>query len=94
MHPDLKRSFGPVEPPAINLVASSWGGANLRPRDEIILTVSEHYSSLVPWQLRERGTVSNITPKRDARHRWWVQRLIITPPCDRATEYGEFMATN
>jgi cysteine desulfurase / selenocysteine lyase len=36
---------------AINLVASSWGGANLRSGDEIILTVSEHYSSLVPWQL-------------------------------------------
>jgi cysteine desulfurase/selenocysteine lyase len=36
---------------AINLVASSWGGANLRPGDEIILTVSEHYSCLVPWQL-------------------------------------------
>lgn len=36
---------------AINLVASSWGGANLHSGDEIILTVSEHYSSLVPWQL-------------------------------------------
>jgi cysteine desulfurase / selenocysteine lyase len=36
---------------AINLVASSWGGAKLRPGDEIILTVSEHYSCLVPWQL-------------------------------------------
>jgi cysteine desulfurase / selenocysteine lyase len=36
---------------ALNLVASSWGGANLRSGDEIILTVSEHYSSLVPWQL-------------------------------------------
>lgn len=36
---------------AINLVASSWGGANLRSGDEIILTVTEHYSSLVPWQL-------------------------------------------
>jgi cysteine desulfurase/selenocysteine lyase len=36
---------------AINLVASSWGGANLRSGGEIILTVSEHYSSLVPWQL-------------------------------------------
>ena len=36
---------------AINLVASSWGGANLHPGDEIILTVSEHYSSLAPWQL-------------------------------------------
>jgi cysteine desulfurase/selenocysteine lyase len=36
---------------AINLVAGSWGSANLRSGDEIILTVSEHYSSLVPWQL-------------------------------------------
>ena len=36
---------------AINLVAASWGVANLRSGDEIILTVSEHYSSLVPWQL-------------------------------------------
>src|SRR5258707_14757606 len=36
---------------AINLVASSWGGANLHSGDEIILTVSKHYSSLVPWQL-------------------------------------------
>jgi len=35
---------------AINLVASSWGNANLRPGDEIILTVSEHSSNLVPWQ--------------------------------------------
>jgi len=39
---------------AINLVAASWGGANLGPGDEIILTVSEHYSSLVPWQLAAR----------------------------------------
>jgi cysteine desulfurase / selenocysteine lyase len=36
---------------ALNLVASSWGGANLQPGDEILLTVSEHYSDLVPWQL-------------------------------------------
>ena len=39
---------------AINLAASSWGGANLRSGDEIILTVAEHYSSLVPWQLAAR----------------------------------------
>jgi cysteine desulfurase/selenocysteine lyase len=38
----------------INLVASSWGNANLRSGDEIILTVAEHYSSLVPWQLAAR----------------------------------------
>jgi cysteine desulfurase / selenocysteine lyase len=39
---------------AINLIASSWGGANLHPGDEIVLTVSEHYSSLVPWQIAAR----------------------------------------
>lgn len=36
---------------AINLVASSWGNANLRAGDEIIVTVSDHYSCLVPWQM-------------------------------------------
>jgi cysteine desulfurase/selenocysteine lyase len=36
---------------AINLVAASWGGANLRSGDEVILTISDHYSNLVPWQL-------------------------------------------
>jgi len=39
---------------AINLVASSWGSGNLRLGDEVILTVSEHYSNLVPWQLAAR----------------------------------------
>jgi cysteine desulfurase / selenocysteine lyase len=36
---------------AINLVAHSWGGANLRPGDEIVTTVMEHHSNIVPWQL-------------------------------------------
>ena len=39
---------------ALNLVASAWGSANLRSGDEIILTVAEHYSSMVPWQLAAR----------------------------------------
>lgn len=36
---------------AINLVAYSWGLANLKSGDEIILTVAEHHSAIVPWQL-------------------------------------------
>lgn len=36
---------------ANNLVAASWGGANLGPGDEVIVTVSDHYSGLVPWQM-------------------------------------------
>lgn len=40
---------------AINLVASSWGRANLREGDEIVLSVAEHHCNLVPWHfLREQ----------------------------------------
>lgn len=35
----------------INLVASSWGGANLTPGDRILLSTLEHHSNIVPWQL-------------------------------------------
>jgi cysteine desulfurase/selenocysteine lyase len=35
---------------AINLVARSYGDANLRPSDEILLTEMEHHSNIVPWQ--------------------------------------------
>jgi cysteine desulfurase/selenocysteine lyase len=35
---------------AINLVARSWGDANVGRGDEILLTVMEHHSNLVPWQ--------------------------------------------
>jgi cysteine desulfurase/selenocysteine lyase len=36
---------------AINLVAATWGRANLRPGDEILTTPMEHHSNLVPWQM-------------------------------------------
>jgi cysteine desulfurase/selenocysteine lyase len=35
---------------SINTVARSWCDANLKPGDEILLTVMEHHSNLVPWQ--------------------------------------------
>ena len=35
----------------INLVANAWGRKNLRAGDLIVLTVMEHHSNLVPWQL-------------------------------------------
>ncbi len=41
---------------AINLVAYSWGLANLNPGDEIILSVMEHHSNIVPWQLIAQKT--------------------------------------
>lgn len=41
---------------AINLVAYSWGMSQLQPGDEIILSVMEHHSNLVPWQLVAQRT--------------------------------------
>ncbi len=41
---------------AINLVARSWGRANMGRGDVIILTVMEHHSNLVPWQLLSQET--------------------------------------
>ena len=40
---------------AINLVASSWGGPNIGEGDEIVISIMEHHSNIVPWHfLRER----------------------------------------
>ncbi|KAK0603050.1 hypothetical protein LWI29_000888 [Acer saccharum] len=41
---------------AINLVAYSWGLSNLKPGDEIVLTIAEHHSAIVPWQLVSQKT--------------------------------------
>jgi cysteine desulfurase / selenocysteine lyase len=41
---------------AINLVAYAWGMNTLQAGDEIILTVMEHHSNLVPWQLVAQRT--------------------------------------
>ncbi len=34
---------------ALNLVANSWGRANLRRGDVVVLTEMEHHANLVPW---------------------------------------------
>ena len=38
----------------MNLVAYSWGGANVGEGDVIVLTEMEHHSNIVPWQLLAR----------------------------------------
>ncbi|MGY3240429.1 cysteine desulfurase/selenocysteine lyase [Bradyrhizobium sp. USDA 4448] len=52
---------------AINLVASSWGGPNIKEGDEIVLSIMEHHSNIVPWHfLRERqGAVIKWAPVDD-----------------------------
>jgi cysteine desulfurase/selenocysteine lyase len=49
---------------AINLVAHTWGNANLKTGDRILLSVLEHHSNIVPWQLlRDRtGVEIDICP--------------------------------
>ena len=39
---------------AINLVAGSWGDEFLHDGDEVILSIMEHHSNIVPWQLLQR----------------------------------------
>ena len=36
---------------SINLVAQSWGRANVREGDEILISAIEHHSNIVPWQM-------------------------------------------
>ena len=47
---------------AINLVAASWGAANLGPGDRILLSMLEHHSNIVPWQLIAERTGAAIDP--------------------------------
>lgn len=53
---------------AINLVAQSFGQAFLKEGDEIVLSVLEHHSNIVPWQiLRDMtGVVLRVVPVNDA----------------------------
>ncbi|HET9428756.1 MAG TPA: cysteine desulfurase [Allosphingosinicella sp.] len=48
----------------INLVAQSWGGANLKPGDRIMLSALEHHSNIVPWQMiaERTGAVIDVAP--------------------------------
>jgi len=51
----------------INTVARSWGDANVKPGDEILLTEMEHHANLVPWQqlAERRGAVLRHIPITD-----------------------------
>ncbi len=45
---------------SINLVAQTWGLANLKPGDRIVLTEMEHHSNIVPWQLLAKRTGASL----------------------------------
>lgn len=52
---------------SINLVANTWGRANVKAGDVIVLTEMEHHSNLVPWQMlaAEKGATIEIIPVTD-----------------------------
>ena len=49
---------------AINLVAQTWGRANLKSGDRVLLSLLEHHSNIVPWQLlrEEKGIEIDVCP--------------------------------
>ena len=52
---------------AINLVANSYGRANVGAGDEILITAMEHHSNIVPWQIlcEEKGARLRVAPIND-----------------------------
>jgi cysteine desulfurase/selenocysteine lyase len=66
---------------AVNLVAQSGGSAFLRPGDEIVLTVAEHHSNIVPWQIvaeRHGAKIRFIPLKADRRLDLEAAKSLIT----------------
>jgi len=53
---------------SINLVAQSFGRAQVQAGDEVLVTALEHHSNIVPWQIlcRERGAKLKVVPITDA----------------------------
>ncbi len=52
---------------AINLVAQTYGRTRVRPGDENLITVMEHHSNIVPWQMlcEEKGATLRVAPMDD-----------------------------
>ena len=53
---------------AINLVAQTYGKANLKAGDEVLITAMEHHSNIVPWQMlcEQTGAVLKVAPINQA----------------------------
>jgi len=67
---------------AINLVASSWGMANLGEGDRIVLSTLEHHSNIVPWQMvaERTGAQIEVCPlTEDGRINLGALEALLTP---------------
>ncbi len=61
---------------AINLVAQTWARMNLLQGDEILLTMMEHHSNIVPWQMvaEEKGATIKVLPINE-KGEWQIDAL-------------------
>jgi len=67
---------------AINLVAQTWGVANLGPGDRVLLSLLEHHSNIVPWQLlsQRAGFAIDVCPlTEDGRIDLGAAEAMLTP---------------
>jgi len=66
-HPGQEVIFTKNATEAVNLVAATWGRANLSPGDAVLLTDMEHHANLVPWLMlaEERGLELRWIPMAD-----------------------------
>ena len=67
---------------AINLVAATWGATQLKAGDRILLSMLEHHSNIVPWQLHcvSRGVAIDVCPlTQDGRIDLDAAEAMLTP---------------
>jgi cysteine desulfurase/selenocysteine lyase len=61
---------------AINLVSTAWGLDNVKEGDEILISILEHHSNIIPWQLLARRTGAVIKYiELDEQGRWILDEL-------------------
>ena len=53
----------------INLVAQSWGAANLGEGDRIVLSMLEHHSNIVPWQIVSKKNIFGL-----GKRTFWIPK--------------------
>lgn len=61
---------------SINLVAQAWGRKNIAAGDEILLSMMEHHSNIVPWQMlaEEKGAVIKVIPVTESGE-WQIDAI-------------------
>ena len=69
----------------INLVANSWGGSQLQPGDNLIITEMEHHANIVPWQMvaQRTGAEIRVLPLSDSGELATEQLASLIDSCTR-----------